>query len=328
MTTLKTKLAVVAASALALAATAQAQMPAMPANIATSGFILGSYQHVSGAATDRLDIDNAMLKFDATYKPVEGVFSLYYVPNSSVGTSSDLHVLDAYATYDAGGGWAITGGRFLSWMGYESFFTVNNPEMTFGYLNGIIAGYEDGARVVYTDKDWNAGLALVDSVLNSPTGFRGDNEIKKGYGAEGYINYTAIANNNLWFGISYDSTNGAVADQQTFDLYDQYQLDKSTYVAAEVAIHNGGTGTAVGDATSWLALCDYTFNDQVSAAFRVGGDQNNGPTADDIKYTFAPTYTINKNFSVRGEISYIVVDGPANPNTTFFGLQAVFKFGP
>lgn len=322
MTTLKTKLAVAAASVLALAVTAHAQTYG---NITASGFVLGSYQKTSGTGTDRLDLDNAMLKFTGDYKPVQGVISLYYVPNSSVGTSSDLHVLDAYATYDAGGGWSVTGGRFLSWMGFESFFTVNNPEISFGYLNGIIAGYEDGARVVYTEKDWNAGVAVVDSALNSGAAgpYHGDNELSKGYGAEAYLSYGGIKDNTLFLGVSYDSTNGAVKSQETYDLWDQYQLDKATYIAGEVAYHSGGA--AFKDATSYLALVDYTFNDQVSAAFRIGGDQNKKPTPDDTKYTFAPTYTINSHFSVRGEISYIVTAGPA-ANTTFWGVQGVFKF--
>ena len=46
----------------------------------------------------------------------------------------------------------------------------------------------------------------------------------------------------------------------------------------------------------------------------------------DTKYTFAPTYAINKNFSVRAEISYINTAGSTTPNTTEYGVQGVFKF--
>ena len=102
MITSKTKLAVVAASALALAAASQAQMA--PA-LSTTGFVLGGLQHTSGTpSTDTLNISNALIKFDATYKPVEGVVSLYYIPGSSVGTSGDIHVLDAYVNVDVGSG--------------------------------------------------------------------------------------------------------------------------------------------------------------------------------------------------------------------------------
>jgi hypothetical protein len=325
MITSKTKLAVVAASALALAAASQAQTA--PA-LSTTGFILGSYTHTSGAADDRLNIDNAMIKFDATYKPVEGVVSLYYVPGSVGG--GDINLLDAYANVDVGSGWTVTAGRYLSWMGYESFFPVNNPEMTFAYKNGIIAGYQEGARAFYTDKDWSGGVSIDDSELNSASAFLGDGELKHDYGAEGYISYTGIKDNTAWFGVSYDSKNKTtnVAAQETFDLWDQYQLNKETYVAAELAYHDGKVTDALpGDSTSWLVLVDYTFSDTISAAFRVGGDQNHKSVGvpDDTHYSITPTYTINKNFSVRAELGYTAVSGPA-ANTTFYGVQGVFKF--
>jgi hypothetical protein len=339
MITSKTKLAVVAASALALAVTSQAQM-AMPA-LSTTGFALGSYQHASGAADDRLNIDGAMIKFDATYKPVEGVVSLYYVPNSQVGTSGDIHLQDAYANVDVGSGWTVSAGRYLSWMGYESFYSINNPEITGGYLNeaNIIAGYEEGVRAFYTDKDWNGGVSIEDSALNSPSApYAGDGELKHAYGAEGYLSYTGIKDNTAWFGISYDSKDKftGVHAQETYDLWDQYQLNKETYVAAELAYHDGDTTDVLGDALSWLVLVDYTFTDNVSAAFRVGGDENHHATGlpDDTKYTIAPTYTVNKNFSVRAELSYVdhasLVNGnvvaTAGKDETTYGLQAVFKF--
>jgi len=328
MITSKTKLAVVAASALALAAASQAQMA--PA-LSTTGFVLGGLQHTSGTpSTDTLNISNALIKFDATYKPVEGVVSLYYIPGSSVGTSGDIHVLDAYVNVDVGSGWTVTGGRYLSWMGYESFFPVNNPEITGGYLNGIIAGYQEGVRASYTDKDWNGGVSVDDSELNSATAFTGTGSIKHAYGAEGYISYTGLKDNTAWFGVSYDSKNKdtQVAAQETYDLWDQYQLTKEAYVAAEVAYHDGKASDAVGQATSWLVLVDYTFSDPLSAAFRIGGDQNHKSTGvpNDTKYTFAPTYAINKNFSVRAEISYINTAGSTTPNTTEYGVQGVFKF--
>jgi hypothetical protein len=329
MITSKTKLAVVAASALALTAISQAQMA--PPALTTTGFVLGSYTHTSGAADDHLNIDDAMIKFDATpTKGTEGVVSLYYVPGSSVAGSGDTHLLDAYVNVDVGSGWSITAGRYLSWMGYESFFPVNNPEMTFAYNDGIISGYQEGARATYTDKDWNGGVSIDDSELNTASAFTGDGELKHAYGAEGYLSYTGIKDNTAWFGISYDSKDKAtnVAAQETFDLWDQYQLTKEAYVAAELAYHDGKVTDALpGDSTSWLVLVDYTFTDAVSVAFRVGGDQNHKSVGvpDDTHYSITPTYMVNKNFSVRAELGYTDVSGPA-ANTTFYGVQGVFKF--
>jgi hypothetical protein len=329
MITSKTKLAVLAASALTLAVAAQAQMT--PPALSTTGFVLGSFQHNSVAKTDTLNIDNAMIKFDATYKPAEGVISLYYVPNSQAGTSGDIHLLDAYVNVDVGSGWTVTAGRYLSWMGYESFFHINNPEITTAYLNGIIAGYQEGARASYTDKDWNGGISIDDSELDSTTAYTGDGELKHAFGTEGYISYTGLKDNTAWFGISYDSKDksNATPANETYDLWDQYQLTKDVYVAAELADHNGKIGglDTVGDALSYLILVDYSFSDTLSAAFRFAGDANKHSTGntDDTEYTFAPTYVINKNFSVRAELTYIIINGPKS-NQTSYGVQGVFKF--
>ena len=79
-------------------------------------------------------------------------------------------------------------------MGYESFFTLNNPEITGANTLGIIAGYEEGVRLVYTAKDWNAGVAFTDSTLNSKAGgaFKGDTEVKDDYGVEAYLSYSGM----------------------------------------------------------------------------------------------------------------------------------------
>jgi hypothetical protein len=334
MITTKTKLLVIAASVLALASGANAQTALTP-NVSVSGFATADWNHVNTAADDTFNIGSALVTFTGTYKPVTGVVSFYYKPGSSVAPSdSDLHVLDINATWDLGSGWTIEGGRFLSWMGYESFFNINNPEITFANtVGGFIPGYEDGVRVVYTDKDWNAGFALVDSAyatngsLISATGLAGDGELKKNYAVEAYLNYTGISNLNAWLGVSHQDKTGFVGAPKngvtTVDLYGQYQVTKEFYAAAEYTIEDN---VAPVDSSTWLVLGDYTFNDQVSAAVRISGDTYNGATADDLKYTFAPTYTVNKNFSVRGEISYLITYGKVNPDSTFLGVEAVFKF--
>jgi hypothetical protein len=343
MTTLKTKLALVAASTLAFAAISRADTPAPAVSI--GGYGAASWQHTNGAPDDHLGIDSALLSATGTYGAVTGMLSLYYVPGTAIisnngNTDSDLHVLDINATWTMGSGWSVEGGRFLSWMGYESFFTINNPEIS-GANNvaGFIPGYEDGARIVYTQSDWNAGIAIVDSAYNSfgtspvtglpeANGFAGDGELKANYGSEAYLNYTGVKDLNVWFGVSHDSADrltGTAKGITTFDAYAQYQLTKELYAAAEYTVEDN---VSFVDTETWIALADYTFSDTWSAAFRVSGDTYNGPDIDDLKYTFAPTYTVNPHFSVRGEISYLVHNGAtqSNADSTFLGAQMIFKF--
>jgi hypothetical protein len=293
------------------------------------------------------------------------VVSLYYVPGSSSiagtvdtttgstsqpvafskGADADLHVLDVNATWTLGSGWSIEAGRFLSWMGYESFFTINNPEITGANSNpSWVSGYEDGARVVYTQGSWNAGVAVVDSAFNSPSAFEGDGELKANYGAEAYIDLDPNKATDIWFGVAHDSAdrNNTIQTAKgitTFDLHAQYQVIDDLYVAGEYTIEDNVLPV---DSETWLVLADYTFSGiskQLSAAFRVSGDTYNGVIGggrNDFRYTFAPTYAVNDHFSIRAEITYEVDNAGGVSNSvpfttssadgTFLGVQAIFKF--
>jgi hypothetical protein len=313
------KLLVIAASMLALATGASAQ-------VAIGGYMATSWTHTNGTPTDRFDIDSALLKFTGKDGAATGVVSLYYVPGSAFATDSDIHILDAYINWDLGSGWSVTGGRYLSWLGYESFFTINNPEISgANTVPGFIPGYQQGVRFTYSDKDWSAGLGVADSAFTSPSAFKGDGELKTDYAVEAFISYTGIQDLTLWLGGAYEPQPGAAGAKATIDLWAQYQVSKELYLAAEYTVSDNVIGVA-GDSSTWLVLANYTFNEQVSTAFRVSGDTFNGPAVDVLKYTLAPTYTVNKSFSVRAEASYSVNYGSATANTTFLGVQALFKF--
>ncbi len=322
MTTSK-KLLVIAASALALATGVQAQ-------VAIGGYAAASWTHTSGAAADRLDIDSALLKFTGDSKPVSGVVSLFYAPDSSffspTGVDADLHLLDVYANWDLGSGWSLTGGRFLSWLGYESFFAVNNPEITgANTVAGFIPGYEEGLRLTYTEKDWNAGFGVVDSAYNPVTALRGDGEWKSTYAIEAYFSYGGIKDLTVWFGLAYEPQPGDAKAKATLDFWAQYQVSKELYVAGEFTVEDNVAG-ATADSETWLILANYAFDDKVSVAARVSGDTVNAAAAGDVKWTLAPTYTVSKNFSVRGEISYLVNSGKAAADATSVGVQGIFRF--
>jgi hypothetical protein len=333
MTTLKTKLAVVAASALALAATSRAAD--MPAGVTIGGFASGSWTHVNnGATTDPIGIDSALVSFSGVYKPVTATISLYYVPTSSIYAAaapgdSTIHLLDVNATLDLGSGWSVQAGRFLSWMGFESFFAVNNPEISFGNtVAGFIPGYEDGARLTYAASAWSAGVALVDSAYG-PSPLQGDGELRSTYGSEAFFTYTGVKDLTLWAGVSHDSSSGAKPrGETTFDVYGTYQLTKELQVNAEYTVEDN---VAVRDSSTWLTMANYTFSDQWSVAARISGDRYDGGDLasvglnDDTKYTIAPTYTVNPHFSVRAELSYLVNMGPV-AESTFEGVQVIFKF--
>jgi hypothetical protein len=336
MTKYSSRLTGWAAALLALAVTASAEIK-LNDNFSVSGYVEGSWQYTSpkpGDSSDKFNIDSSQLLFTTTFKPVTGVVSLFYVPNATQETT----VLDAYVTYDAGQGITITGGKFLSYLGYESFFTVNNPEISFanGDFLAPIPGYHSGVKIDYSDKAIGAGVALVDSVY-SPFYLKGDGELKHNAGFEGYVSYKAVENLTLWAGFAYDTKGSRNISSQwhsvfTFDLWAQYQVNKTIMVAAEYAHKDGGVfddgdgGITSSKGYNWLGLLTYSVTDKVSTAFRISGEKvtNGGPSF--TKYTIAPGVAVTDKLTVRAEYSYQDYKNASVDKASFFGVQAYFKF--
>ena len=116
MTKSALKLASVGALALAFAGQAMAEIK-LNDTFSVSGYVAGSYQYSktsSVIATDRLDVDSSQLLFKYNSAPVTGVASVYYVPNQA---PDEATLLDAYATYDAGNGVTVTGGKWTTYRG-------------------------------------------------------------------------------------------------------------------------------------------------------------------------------------------------------------------
>ena len=291
-------------------------------NFSTSGYIAGSYRYTDfdpSDSADKFDIDAAKLLFNASYKPVSATLSFYYAPNAP----EDVTVLDAFVTYDTGTGVTITGGKFLSYLGYEAF---DIPAMSqISYANGDflapIPGYHDGVKVDYSDETFGAGVAVLDSV-SSPNYLRGDGELKDNAGFEGYLTYKGVKDLTLWAGVAYDTEGNHMAHSKvTYDFWASYVMGPSTF-AGEIAYSDAGFGAK---GYNWLALYSYAFSEQVSSAFRLSGEEvKDGPGY--VKYTIAPAYKLTDHLSVRAEISYQDYSSYVYDSALFFGIQSYFTF--
>ena len=306
-------------------------------NLSISGYAAGAYEYQkvkSLPGTDSLfdgtkdtpSADAVKTMFTANFKPVTGNISLYYVPNLP---KNELTVLDAYFTYDAGGGFSVTGGKFLSYLGYEAFDTPNMSQITYAAVTvgtlGAIPAYHTGVRVDYGDKDISYGFAVVDSVF-SPNGFsKGDGELNHNAGFEAFLKYTAIPDLTLWAGLAYDTKGGFQPQSVTvLDFWAEYKLTKEATVAAEFCTKDGGDFSK---GNTWLAYLNYAFDAQFSAVLRVSGENLSGKTVGNnfTQYTVGPAVKLTDNLSVRAELSYYDYKG-TGLDKTLYGVQAVFKF--
>ena len=320
------RMAGLAASLLTLAATASADVK-LNDNFSVGGYTVGSYQYTKwdgSPASDRFDLDAVKTMFTASFKPVTGVVSLFY-PGVA---GNEVTILDAYATYDVGGGFSITGGKFLSYLGYEAFDPVNMTQITYGAPTVgamfSVPAYHSGVRLDYSDSANSFGVALLDSVYSPYSIFKGDGELIHNGGVEAYYKYTGTKDLVLWAGLAYDTKGGFQPHNVlTLDFWAQYNVTKEVFVAAEFANTDGGVGKK---GSSWLAEVGYAPAGPVSWVFRLSGDSPDKSVAASkyTQYTICPTYKFTDNLSVRAEYSYY--DYKGGSTKTFGGVQALFKF--
>lgn len=313
-------------------------------NLSVNGYAVGSYEYFKqdkSTSVDTFSVDTALLGATLTFKPVTAVVSFYYVPNTPANTFSvpvahtgtnqngdEVTLLDAYVTYDAGNGISVTAGKFLSYMGYESFYPIYMDQISYadGDFLAPIPGYHSGVRVDYSDSTQSAGLAGLDSVYSPYGATKGDGELKHNGGLEVYYSYKGITDLTLWLGYAYDTKgNFEVHSVSTVDFWASYNIDKQTRVAAEYVNKDGGTGAK---GYNWIAFGDYTFSDsKFSLAGRISGEKmsNGGPGF--TKYTISPTYAATDHLKVRLEYSYYHYTSFGTiKNANFFGVQTIFQF--
>jgi hypothetical protein len=318
------KLAGWAASSLALVATAFADVK-VNEHFSVNGYAVGAVTttDVDGAPSIDTYFENkgspAVVNADAVKLGVLGSIeqlsaygSILYLP----GASNEAGLLDAYVTFDTGTGLKITGGKFLSYMGYEAFDPINMAQLTYGSTIYAIAGYHSGAKVDFSGNGFTIGGALVDSVFHGPNGFfEGDRDFDDDLGWEAYVSYTGVEKLTVFAGVSGENTEGAADDLFIFDLWASYAVTDKLTLAAEYDVQNDVMN-------GWLLFAGYSFTDKFSTIFRISGvDWEAG--GNDTKYTVAPTYKINDNFSFRAEFS--VGEGDSG-DYNFLGGQVVFKF--
>jgi hypothetical protein len=300
MTKRVTQLAALPALALAMAATAFADIK-INDNFAVGGYAVGEANYNQSkpttgntTSTSKLDGDAYKLWSNVTFAPVTGTISLY------AGQAGDPVILDAFATYDAGGGTKITVGKFLSWMGYESFDPINMATITYGwqtpqgYSLANIPAYHSGVKVETGNDAYTVGVAVLDSVDPMPVAAppikgsklgieKGDGDLKNGPGFEAYATYKGVKDLTLFAGLTYEhntGVNGANTGDYSFDatfssvdLWAQYVLGDTT-IAGEYS---------------------YRLNDLKHGLYNVGT-------------TFALVevqQAINKQWTVTGRVSWV-----------------------
>jgi hypothetical protein len=249
--------------------------------------------------------------------------SLYAVDSTANGLKRDAGLLDAYVTYKTGN-IAVTGGKYLGWLGFESFHSVNNAFISYSQAT-YASPYSTGVKVEYFGEGFSTGVAVRDSQAG-PGGkfFDGDGEFSDDVGFETYVLYTGIDKLTLFAGAGYEDVDGGTSIS-TFDFWASYALTEKFSLAFEYAL----TEDAVD--YSWLLQASYAVSDALSVSGRLTGSEGDSVDStgvvneDAVGYGIASTYTLTPNFSLKGELTKTDFNA-GNPDVFSYAVQGIFKF--
>jgi hypothetical protein len=269
------------------------------------------------------NLDSINIALLGTYGDFSGKVSLEYVPGGTPGDSAEL--LDIYASYKIGSV-TLTGGKFLSYLGYEAYHPVAMNQLTYGSSIFAIPGYHTGAKIDFAVSDTlSLGASVTDSLFPGATavfGDKGDGDFSDGLGYEFIATYTGIEKLTVFLGLGLDDDEFATSDY-VIDIWASYALtDKLTFGAEYDYLDDAATG--------YLFTAQYAFTDKFSVLARwTALDVDGGDTGTYL--TLAPSYALTSNLKIRAEVSYAdSIEGgfftPIGDKGYFYGVQALFSF--
>ncbi len=261
---------------------------------------------------------------NGTYKSLSGKVSLYSF-NPFDGAQVDgagapvdnVGVLDAYVTYKVGD-LALTGGKYLGWLGFESFHSPNNAFISFSQV-AYRSPFSTGVKADYAGEGFSTGVSVRDSqILADGNFFEGDGEFSDDIGYEVYFMLTSIENLTVFAGAGFEDVDGG-EQTLTTDIWASYAFTEKFSLAAEI-----GTVEEVTD-FSWLVQATYAVSDALSVSGRVTGFDGLNGASDAIGYGIASTYTLSPNFSLKGEVTGTDANAGGDDSVSY-ALQGLFRF--
>lgn len=287
-------------------------------NLSVAGFFDMTATHVQDdrdeTKENSFNLDQAEIDFLIDFDEITAQIDLNYLGDNS---NEDFDLEQAFITYDLGDGSTIDAGKYLSYMGWETFEPTGLYQNSYAYdLVKTYPGHHNGVRYNYGDDFVNFGLSLLDSVYG-PDGSIGDSQ----YGVEAKIGLTPLEGLTLFLGFAKDKGEGSTNDKDLINFWTSYEIGNMTY-ALEVNDYDFG-GNFTG--SQWLVMANMGITDNFGITARVSEDQQDwkgGDTA--TKYTISPGWTVNDNLGMLVELSE--TDYGTEGTVTSFAFETIFTF--
>jgi hypothetical protein len=267
------------------------------------------------------------LNFNYSTGPVSAAVGLDFGAISFAGDAdADSNLEEAYITYDFGNGFSVTGGRMLTYMGFEAFDPTNMYQFSYAYdvegAQDIYDAYDYGASIDYGTDSFSIGVW---SSLEANAGY----ELALAF--TGIENFTAKA---IWSDFSAPGTDAY--EKSTYWI--SYQMDK-LLIAAEVAEKDSldagtatnadGSAAPAGDVDGMMIMANYAVSDKVGLTLRYSETEylsfDGTPYYEGSKFTVSPSYIFTDSLSGLLEYSSYDADLGAEPEE-LLAAEVIFTF--
>lgn len=284
-----------------------------------SGFVDLYFQSQSDIETT--DVSQVELNLDYASGPVSVSVDFDLYDSSDNGAVLE----EAIITYDFGNGFSVTGGKMLSYLGFEAYDPTNMYQYSYAYdADGFLydstsaatieatKGYL-GAQDVYDAYDDGVSLDFANDMFS--VGIFASVEQDGGY--EYAFAFTGIDNLTV---------KAIMADWDAYEkttYWASYQMDK-LLLAFEIA-EKDTIGATADDIDAWLVMGNYAITDSLGLTLRYS-EQEVGLSNEFEKVTISPSYVFTDNLS--GLIEYSSYDSKvaANEPGDLFAVEVIFTF--
>ncbi len=293
--------------------------------LSVTGFVDMSFESldvdVDGAdTTHEFKIDQ--VETDFLYTGKDGVTAQVDIQYSRNADGSETTFVEqAFITKDFGGGLSVTGGRFLSYSGWETAEPTGLYQFSgTGYGDAFYGGYQQGVSAYYDTDSVDFMFSVVNDAFDPN---ESDNEklaVEAGVAltpAEGltaklfYISDDETDLINVW--ASYEVSGWTLAAEYNMGDYGSAGKDL-------------GFGTPVEEADGYLLMANYAWSDfGITARYHdwsaedIFGNTNN----EDSAITIAPSYSVSDNLLLVAELR---LNDTNDVDSTAIALEALFTF--
>jgi hypothetical protein len=266
---------------------------------------------------DTLDVGQVELNFDFAKGPISASVDLDF------GIDAEFNLEEAVLTYDFGNGFSVSGGKMLSYLGYEAYDPINMYQYSYAYdaADGLSGGqdiydpYDDGISIDYVTDAFSVGVW---------TSAEEDGGFEYAFAYTGIENLTVKAIFADWGESPMEHNGTAYTGPTAYEvstIWASYQLGK-LLIAGEIAERDFEAG---GDIDGFLLMGNYSITDSAALTVRYSEQEIEG-TGTYEKFTISPSYVFNDAFS--GLVEYSTYDETAGATeiNDLFAVELIYTF--